>query len=114
MDRKQFILTIIKKLLYSNGDPQFIQNIGLYFKNFKNPKKMNKADIEDNQKIQHLPEIIEKVELSFVEGRFVNIRRDCKICKKQTIYCCRDCGDGTKIKNMCVKCFESSHKLIFK
>ena len=39
--------------------------------------------------------------------------KKCVICDKNTIFVCKDCGDGVGRFSLCITCFETHHKELF-
>jgi len=111
--RKQFMFTVIRKLLYSNGLPNirdidFIisSNYKLWARNLYN---------EPAKVLMHIPEIVPGYEIFNISYNktFNKDRLDCNLCKKRTIFCCKDCNNGFTNILLCLECFENYHKKLF-
>jgi len=103
MPRKRFMLFIIWHLLYANGEPK-LDNKSQFFKRFE----LKNTQIE--KQTNPIPHCLEYSKLD--DSKYQNKKakaQACKFCKKSTLYCCRECGDGVAKFNMCMVCFEEFH-----
>jgi len=89
--RKQFILSIIRKLINSDGGSRVV-DLNKYMKSFQ------------------------RTESSHYLQKGVCAKIKCMKCKKTSVdvYNCYGCYDGVKTANFCPTCFENYHKGLFK
>jgi len=106
LTRKQFFFVIMRKLLYSNGDP-VIKDVE-YLKNInKKPKDQVENEIDNDNLLCHSISLID-----YNKSKKININyhyQKCSICFEKTKFCCVEC----KNVMLCLECFETYHKKLF-
>ena len=95
LPRKDFILFIIRKLLYENGEPK-INDINQYL---NQNRKVSKGQLNN---LTYIPHLLEHFG-----------HRPCLKCNKSTGFHCQECGNGIKRFHLCIKCHEMHHKDLF-